>query len=158
VLVLTFRAGESLYAVDARRVIEVVPRVGLRAVPHAPDYLAGLLDFRGKVVPVVDFRVLVGDAPCREALSTRVVLSEITLHDGRERVIGLAAEQVNRVVKIGAEQIASPAMSLEGATYLGAVAHVGGGLVQLVVADRLLSARMQDALYGEGPVRAAEPS
>ena len=59
-LLLTFRAGESLYAVDARQVVEVLPRVGLRAIPHSPEYLVGLLSYRGQVVPVVDFNTLIG--------------------------------------------------------------------------------------------------
>src|SRR4051812_48300191 len=53
-LVLTFRVAEAPFAVAVARVVEVVPRVALRAMPHSPDYLAGLLHYRGKAVPVVD--------------------------------------------------------------------------------------------------------
>ena len=42
-LLLTFRAAENLYAIDAARVVEVVPRINLRLLPHAPDFLAGVL-------------------------------------------------------------------------------------------------------------------
>ena len=53
-LLLTFTAGANRYAIDVARVVELVPRVELRAIPHAPAFLAGLLGYRGKVVPVID--------------------------------------------------------------------------------------------------------
>ena len=56
------------------RVVELVPRVELRPVPHAPAFLAGLLGYRGKVVPVIDLGVLLELAPCRGSLSTRIIL------------------------------------------------------------------------------------
>ena len=92
-------AGDSLYAVDAERVVEVVPRVELRAVPHAPAFLAGLLRYRGRVVPV--------DRPRRPARrrppaatrsSTRIILAECTGADGTARLVGLIAEHVSDVV------------------------------------------------------------
>ena len=63
-LVLTFRVAEVPYAVAVRRVVEVVPRVGLAGVPHAPGYLAGLLRCRGGAVPVVDLGLLMGGPAC----------------------------------------------------------------------------------------------
>ena len=66
-LLLTFTAGANRYAVDVARVVELVPRVELRSVPHAPPFLAGLLGYRGKVVPVIDLGLLLGALPCRIA-------------------------------------------------------------------------------------------
>ena len=73
-LLLTFRAAENLYAIDVVRVVEVVPRINLRRLPHAPGFLAGLFDYRGTVVPVVDLGVLLGSESCRDRLSTRIIL------------------------------------------------------------------------------------
>ena len=73
-LLLTFRAAENLYAVDVARVVEVVPRVDLRRLPHAPGFLAGLFDYRGTVVPVIDLGILLGSERCRDRLSTRIIL------------------------------------------------------------------------------------
>ena len=73
-LLLTFRAAENLYAIDVARVVEVVPRINLRRLPHAPGFLAGLFDYRGTVVPVVDLGVLLGSESCRDRLSTRIIL------------------------------------------------------------------------------------
>ena len=76
-LLLTFKAAESLYAVDVVRVVEVVPRVHLRRLPHAPDFLAGLFDYRGRVVPVADLGALLGSEPCRDRLGTRIILTDV---------------------------------------------------------------------------------
>jgi chemotaxis-related protein WspB len=73
-LLLTFTAGANRYAVDAAWVVELVPRVELRPVPHAPAFLAGLLEYRGKVVPVIDLGLLLGADPCQDRLSTRIIL------------------------------------------------------------------------------------
>ena len=73
-LLLTFRAADNLYAVDVARVVEVVPRVDLRRLPHAPGFLAGVFDYRGTVVPVIDLGLLLGSEGCRNRLSTRIIL------------------------------------------------------------------------------------
>jgi chemotaxis-related protein WspB len=73
-LLLTFRAAASLYAIDVSHVVEVLPRIDLRRLPHAPASLAGLLDYRGVVVPVIDMGILLGSDACRTRLSTRIIL------------------------------------------------------------------------------------
>ena len=73
-LFLTFTVGTNRYAVDVTRVVEVVPRVELRTVPHAPAFLAGLLGYRGNIVPVIDLSLLLGTTPSRDRLSTRIIL------------------------------------------------------------------------------------
>jgi chemotaxis-related protein WspB len=147
-LILMFRTGESLYAFDAVRVAEVVPRVALRPIPHAPAYLAGLLSYRGQAVPVIEFGTLVGGKSAREALNTRVIITEFTAHGGESRLIGVIAENVSDLRKVDAGQFVSPAMSLDEAPYLGALLRLDEGLVQLIAVDLLFSARVQDALYG----------
>src|SRR5207302_1737530 len=57
-LLLVFRVAEDAYAIEAGRVVEVVPRVALRRLPHAPEALAGVFRYRGRVVPVIELGVL----------------------------------------------------------------------------------------------------
>ena len=63
------------------RIVEIVPRVELRSVPHAPVFLAGLLGYRGHVVPVIDLCLLLDVAPCRDCLSTRIILVSVAPND-----------------------------------------------------------------------------
>ena len=73
-LLLTLQAAESLYAIDVARVVEVVPRINLRRLPHAPVFLAGVFDYRGIIVPVIDLGTLPRSESCRSLLSTRIIL------------------------------------------------------------------------------------
>ena len=126
-LLLTFTAGANRYAIDVARVVELVPRVELRPVPHAPAFLAGLLGYRGKVVPVIDLGLLLDAAPCRIASAlasswstTRpaitIVGSRIETNrssdtgipsrtGARSNLLGLIGEQVSDLINVQPEQV-----------------------------------------------------
>lgn len=140
-LVLTFQVAEAPFAVAVARVVEVVPRVALRALPHAPDYLAGLLHYRGKAVPVVDLGARIAGAPCAGRLDTRIILVDVGGEDARRAtgLIGMIAERVEDVRSVDEANAALPSSGLEGAAYLGAVYRVEGDLVQMIEPDRILA-------------------
>jgi chemotaxis-related protein WspB len=149
-LLVLFRSGGSLYAVDARRVVEVVPRVGVRPVPHAPPEMIGLLAYRGRVVPVIDFGVLNGGLPARDALSSRVIVAGFPGHDQAERRVGLLAEDVSRVSQAAPSQVVLPSMGLDTAAYLDTIYRLDDGLVQVVDVSKLVSGPLESALFGGG--------
>jgi chemotaxis-related protein WspB len=149
VLLLIFHVAENQYAVDAARVREVVPRVGLRFVPHAPGYLAGLFNYRGQVVPVVDFGLLLGQPACRPRLSTRIIIVDTAADERVEYVpLGLIAEQVSDVRDVPGRQPARPASPLTEAPYLGPIVQLDDGLVQLIDVNRILTGALLDAFIG----------
>ena len=148
-LLLLFRTGDQLFAVEARRVAQVLPRVPLRPIPHAPRFLAGLLPYRGVVVPVVDFGILLGLPAGRDLLSTRIILTEIGGGTAPTRWLGIVAEDVNRVEEVDPSRIGSAGMGLDEAPYLGRVVRLDDAYVQLVEADRVLDDRLQAALLGD---------
>ncbi len=138
-LVLTFRVAEVLYAVAVKRVVEVVPRVALRNLPHAPDYLAGLLRYRGGAVPVVDLGLLMGKSACRERLDTRIILVDGGLHGGSGTGhLGLIAERVDDVRVVDESKRTVAGLEIERAPYLGSVYETDEGLLQLVEPSKIL--------------------
>ncbi len=147
-LLLLFRAGANLYAMDSHRVVEVVPRVEPRSLPHSPPFFLGLLSYRGGVVPVVDFSVLTGAGPSSEALSSRIIVTEFTGHEGSTNRIGVLAEHVSHVVDAARCPVVAPATNLDEAPYLGEVRQHENGLLQLVLVDKLLPSALQRSLYG----------
>ena len=170
-LLLTFTAGANRYAVVVARVVELVPRVELRPVPHAPVFLAGLLGYRGKVVPVIDLSVLLGALPCPERLSTRIILVNATpvdhnrgnpdRHDSAEHsgsvlsapdpdldILGLIAERVSDLITVRPEQVSPPAVQLPQAPYLGAIVQTVEGIVQLIAVERLREVTLGGAAIG----------
>jgi len=140
-LLLTFMVHGEPYALDVAGVIELVPRVELRAIPHAPAYLAGLLGYRGEVVPVIELGLLLGSSPGADRLSTRIILVKST-RDGQNRggdarVLGLIAERVIDLVEVTADQVAPSPVHLARAPYLGAIARTDRGIVPLIEAAGL---------------------
>lgn len=171
-LLLTFTAGANRYAVDVRRVVKVLPRVELRAIPHAPPVLSGLLEYRGGVVPVLDLGLLLGAGPCHDCLSTRIILVNDAPadlhrnpnqgHDGsRDQIehhpahdtgvpalLGLVAEHVDDLTYAEPGQITPAPVLLPQAPYLGAIVQTDRGIVQLIVVESIRSASICSSYPG----------
>jgi chemotaxis-related protein WspB len=138
-LVLTFRVAEVPYAVAVKGVVEVVPRVELRLIPHAPKHLAGLLRYRGGVVPVVDLGLLMGEAACVDRLDTRIILVEAgSLVGGGSGLLGLVAERVEDVRPVDESRRAVAGLEIGDAPYLGPIYETDDGLLQLVDPGKIL--------------------
>jgi chemotaxis signal transduction protein len=94
---LLIRIGSSRFAIDARNVVEVVPRVDLHPAAPGSPAMAGLLRYRGLVVPVIDLNEHHLQTPCPRQLSTRIILARC---GGAARMVGFLAEQVTSTVRI----------------------------------------------------------
>jgi chemotaxis-related protein WspB len=167
-LLLTFTAGPNRYAIDVARIVEIVPRVELRSVPHAPVFLAGLLGYRGHVVPVIDLCLLLDVAPCRDCLSTRIILVSVALDDHNQSkpdrgesgeaiggsrpdpvrptdLLGLIAERVSDLTFAKPEQLMPVPVSLPQAPYLGDVVQTDQGIVQLIAVEKVPAATLRSS-------------
>jgi chemotaxis-related protein WspB len=138
-LLLVFRVAGDAYAVEAIRVVRVVPCVELRALPHAPEGLAGLFRYRGRMVPVIDLGLVLGNRPSSPLLSTRIVLVGDRSPVRDEAVLGLIAEHVSDVRAVADSAIASPPSVLGRHPYLGPIASTETGLIPLIAVDRVLA-------------------
>jgi chemotaxis-related protein WspB len=137
-LVLLVSIGPTRLALDALRIVQVVPRVPLRPLPGVGPALAGLLDRGGIVMPVVDLSVRLGGPPTpSEHLSTRIIVTNAR-YEGRE-----VPEFWSRPAKD------APA----GLDCLGPVLRIGTELVQWIDVDRVLTpaelAWMIDVVLGD---------
>ncbi len=149
-LLLVFCLGDDRYAIETGRVVEVIPQVTLRKLPHAPDSVAGLFNYRGRVVPVIDLCALTQGRPCRSRLSTRVVLIRHTREgDAVEHVLGLMAERVTETLKASEEDLTHSGVAVERAPYLGKILMDADGMIQILDVERLLSDALRDALFAE---------
>ena len=143
-LLVTFRSAGNLYGVDARRVVEIVPRVALRPIPHAPAHCVGVLSYRGRVIPVLDFSVLTGGPP-----ACRVKHSRTRCRRRRPTPPCLDRRRVSRVRKVDYDPKANPILSPMAALhYLGDVVRMDEELVQLVVPEQLRGTGPDAALVG----------
>jgi purine-binding chemotaxis protein CheW len=101
---LTVRLQDELFAVEAERVREILDLVPITAVPNASPFVSGLINVRGRVVPLADLRVMFDmDRPEPDA-DTRIVVIEITL-ENEPTIVGILADKVHDVTDIEAADI-----------------------------------------------------
>lgn len=148
-LYLLLRMGTERYALDARRIVEVVPMVNLKPLPHAEPYIAGLFDYRGTLVPVIDLCRLTTTQHCGEFLTTRIVLVEYPAEAGRSHILGLLAEQVTETIKIKEGEFLPAGIRVDNAPYLGDLIKVGETMVQRLDVEHILPSELRDNLFQE---------
>jgi chemotaxis-related protein WspB len=150
-LLLVFRVADETYAVEAGRVVEVVPRVALRTLPHAPEALAGMFRYRGRVVPVIDLGVLLGAGPCPPRLSTRIIVVDDLMPARGTARLGLIAEHVNDVRRVADDRVVPQARLLGQNPYLGPIVSDDSGLIPLIAVERILAEPLRGALAEAAP-------
>jgi chemotaxis-related protein WspB len=148
-LYLLFQLGKDRYALPATSVIEVVPLLALKRLPHAPKGVAGLFNFRGQPVPAVDLSELTQGHPAIERLSTRIIIVNYPDKSGRHRLLGLVAEHATEILQREPHQFIESGLKVGAAPYLGPVLMDTSGTVQLVHEQRLLSEPVRDLLFPE---------
>lgn len=97
--VLTMSLDGEVFAIEAERVREILDQVPVTRVPNARPFVGGLINVRGKVVPLVDLRVKFGMSPKAATIDTRVVVLEVEL-DGEPTILGVLADKVYEVTEI----------------------------------------------------------
>ena len=101
---LTLRLQDELFAVEAGSVREILDLVPITEVPNAPDFVSGLINVRGRVVPLADLRVMFGMDRPEPDEDTRIVVMEVDI-DGEPTVAGILADKVHDVTDIEAASI-----------------------------------------------------
>ena len=101
---LTLRLQDELFAIDAASVREILDLVPITEVPNASPFVSGLINVRGRIVPLADLRVMFGmDRPPPDQ-DTRIVVIEVDI-DGESTVAGILADKVHDVTDIEAASI-----------------------------------------------------
>ncbi|MBD2182414.1 MULTISPECIES: chemotaxis protein CheW [Aerosakkonema] len=138
-LMLLFYAGNNLYAVESSQVVEVIPRVSLRKINHVPDYVAGLFNYRGAIVPVIDLCHLIQGTPSRSYLSTRIVMVNYPVKNNTIRYLGLMAERVTETLDKPDTDLVDAGIQVNEAPYLGEMIMDDKGMIQCIRLEKLFS-------------------
>ncbi|SMF33199.1 chemotaxis protein CheW [Desulfovibrio gilichinskyi] len=152
-LVLTFQIGQYAYGLEARLVAEVVPPTVYKELPRSPEYIKGIFNYRGIITPVVDLSILATDKPCKPLMSTRVIVLDLADLDPAEergkKFLGMIAENITETVKISDSDFESSGLDIPDAPWLGRVARVAGGMLQLIKPGKLLSDELRTVLFSK---------
>ena len=102
---LTFRLDDEIFALDITKVREVLDFTTVTKVPRTPEFMRGVINLRGSVVPVVDLRLKFGMSRTENTVNTCVIITEVAV-DGERMVLGALADSVQEVLDLEAGSIA----------------------------------------------------
>ncbi len=133
---VTFRIGEEEFGVDILAVQEIIRLLQITPVPRAPASIEGVINLRGKVIPVVNMRSRFS-LPARQATSqTRIVVMEL-----EEKIVGFLVDAVSEVLRIPATTVEEPPPVVAGigSEYIRGVGKLDGRLLILLDLTHLMS-------------------
>jgi len=140
---VVFQLGAELYGVDIARVHEIIRLQKITRVPRAPSFVEGVINLRGKVIPVVDLRRRFGLPTGEHTRATRIVVVEIG-----DQVVGLIVDSVSEVLRVNTSTVEPPSPVVAGidSEYLHGIAKLPERLVILLDLDRVLARDERRAL------------
>lgn len=144
---LTFMLGEQAYAVSIQRIKEIIEYNQLTEVPMMPSFIRGVINLRGRVVPVVDLLGRFGKGCAQVGRRTCIVILEAQSASGHQD-IGIMVDAVNEVLGIPASDIEpSPTFGAQiRADFIEGIGKVEGRFVILLAIDHILSIEEQTLL------------
>jgi len=104
---LTFKLDEEIFALDIAKVREVLDFTAITKVPRTPEFMRGVINLRGNVVPVVDMRLKFGMTRTEKTVNTCIIIVEISL-DGDKTILGALADSVQEVIDLEPDKIEPP--------------------------------------------------
>ena len=136
---LTFALAEEEYGLPVLRVREIIKMMDITEVPQVPSHVKGVLNLRGKVIPVIDLRLKFGFAPGEVTSRTCIIVVEVALAASRV-MMGIIVDHVSEVLNIVADEIEqTPQFGDRVCTdYMKGVAKVKGTVKILLDLDRVL--------------------
>ncbi|MBD2774162.1 chemotaxis protein CheW [Iningainema sp. BLCCT55] len=153
-LMLLFYVGNDRYALESKLVIEVIPKVELKKLHNAPNYMPGLFNYRNRLVPVIDLCHLIGGHPCSSHLSTRIILvnyqgeTALSLQEtlpenylaptSHTKILGLMAERITGTLRKQETELFDSGIQVDAAPYLGEMIADGQGMIQCIHVEHLL--------------------
>lgn len=134
--VVTFTLAHEEYAVDILKVKEIILVEGITKVPQMPEYIEGIINLRGLIVPVIDLRKRLQLPVPHHDEHTRIMIARMG-----KRVVGLIVDTVSRVMRIPKNDISEPPETIAGLVgkYLVGVARVNERMIMLLDVEKIIS-------------------
>ncbi len=140
---VVFQLAAELYGVEISRVHEIIRLQSVTRVPRAPAFVEGVINLRGKVIPVVDLRRRFSLPLSENTRASRIVVVEIG-----DQVVGIIVDAVSEVLRVNTGVIEPPSPVVAGidSEYLEGIAKLTDRLVILLDLDRVLAKEERRAL------------
>lgn len=140
---VTFSIGEEVFGVDILAVQEIIRLMDITRVPRSPDFVEGVINLRGKVIPIVDLRKRFGLVERAYDTSTRIIVINMD-----SITVGFVVDEVAEVLRLPSNMIDTPPGVVSGldSDYIDGVGRVNEMLLILLDLNRLLSNQEVEAL------------
>ncbi|MEF2232050.1 MAG: chemotaxis protein CheW [Pseudodesulfovibrio sp.] len=140
---VTFSIGEEEFGVNILQVQEIIRTMDITRVPRAPDFVEGVINLRGKVIPIVDMRSRFGLGHKEHDKYTRIIVIEINMI-----IVGFVVDSVSEVLRIPANSVQPPPPVVAGmdSDYIDGVGKLEDRLLILLDLDSLLDNEEKEAL------------
>lgn len=142
---LTFKLADELYAINVANIKEVLSVPKLTKVPRMPDFMSGIINLRGSVVPVLDLCKKFGLGETAFTVDTGIIVTEIdTVRDDgsvERLIIGVFSDEVQKVVTIEPADIEPPpkiGISID-TTFIQGMGHVGSNFIIILNINKILT-------------------
>jgi purine-binding chemotaxis protein CheW len=146
---LTFRLGNEVFATDVAKVREVLDFTTITKIPRTPDFMSGVINLRGNVVPVVDLRLCFEMSETEKTVNTCIVVMEMMV-EGESNVIGALADSVEEVIDLEPEQIQPPPRigTRIRTDFIKGMGKRDAQLIMILDIDRVFSTEELSSLHG----------
>lgn len=140
---LTFSLGKESYGIDIKYVIEIIGIQSITKIPELPEYVKGIINLRGKIIPVLDVRLRFKKEPKEYNDRTCVIVVDI-----KEISIGLIVDSVAEVITISEEDMVEPPQMNKGLNnrYIRKIGKIGNEVKLLLDCEKLLTEEELDDL------------
>ncbi len=148
---LTFKLADEVFAVEVAKVREILDVTTITKVPQTPDFMRGVINLRGGVVPVIDLRLKLGMTRTETTVNTCIIVSEIALDD-ETVILGTLADSVQEVFDLDGDQIEpAPRIGTKLNTeFLKGMAKHNDGFIMILDIDKVFSASDLESVKVEG--------
>jgi purine-binding chemotaxis protein CheW len=142
---VTFTIGHEEFGVDILAVQEIIRTMEITKVPKAPHFVEGVINLRGKVIPIIDLRSRFNMASKKHDKSTRIIVLEIST-----MIVGFVVDAVSEVLRVSANTVEPPPPVVAGieSEYISGIGKLDDRLLILLDLNKLLGGPEMDSLRG----------
>jgi purine-binding chemotaxis protein CheW len=137
---LSFKLGDEVFAINVSKVLNILEMKPITKVPKSPDYLKGVINLRGTVLPVVDLRLKFGLAENKVTVDTNIIVISID-KEGDTIMLGIQVDSVKEVLEFKTEEIApSPSIGTKyNSGFIEGMWRVGENFIMILNIEKVFS-------------------
>jgi len=140
---VSFNLGSEEFGIDILKVQEIIRLINITKIPNSPEFIEGVINLRGRVIPVISLRIKLGMQKIEYSNSTRIIVVEIS-----NNIVGFVVDGVSEVLRIPANITEPPPSMVAGvdSEYITAVGKLEDRLLILLDLEKILALNENEVL------------